>query len=699
MAKPSTSVNSAVDCCSPDNHLGLSRVGRRYVQVLSDQQKLLDDPFAWDAGGVPNVPPRVLEDVKACYIKETKLATRRRKEGLSSQPASPGPVERAATQLHSSPPVPSDKHTPTQSKAKEDDDNEAVASGTPIPWTPSPPSHLLPANRQHELAMATRTPNRHLPQQAGPPLTAGNHSSRTGFLTDFPPSSSQASETVLEVEVPRAITDVIEPVNRQAVHVLDPTPPSAQIIPSTIVEETNPVQRPEATRRRRMKNPAAVFAELDSVGQSPAPKLTVPKAGTMASSRSANLLVTSSLPAPKPPAPKPPAPKSPAPKPPARHAKETSPVGLSVEDRHHSTAVHQSVVTTTPQPVSNEGVSSFADKVPSNSPPSQLPFIAFKLAYPDYQGTLNDFIRAVKCVLKYQKDRALPEFLYDDFIRVFCSDYLSYIRSLAEEQDACPALRWYNENVSKPRYVSGIIDKKNLTEIPNQYPEKFRAIQQGPAASGTRSHAVGTRHIGQRPAVGTETTPVLPPNDLTSTAASLDAEVPTHKAAFSSNTTPIAESPRPMQDSHEALSRTDSNADVPGFPPARRRDSRAERIGKVPGNTTSSRGFPQSQVDSSFPVTETPQAPRVADIKGKAASTLPSTMLSQISNPDSIPEIATKRKPAPRAFTGSSAGEAGSVFKRPRKTTEDSEKQELRWKKFLMQKYPQGSTPKSSKQT
>ncbi|KAK3310234.1 uncharacterized protein B0T15DRAFT_506925 [Chaetomium strumarium] len=612
MGKSATSGNSAALAAS-----GLAIFGRRVVQIPSDVQKCLDRPDAWapTGGPIPPIPPMVLEDVIARHAKE----------------------------------IPSVKRTPTQPKAKPDGENEVLASGTPIPWTPSPESHFLPVNRQRELATAARTASQHSPQQAGS-LTAGNRSSRAAFLTDFPPSSSQASETGLEVEVPRAITDVIAPVNRHAVPALEPTPPSAQIIPSTIAEETNPVQKPGATRRRRMKNPAAVFAEVDTVGQSHAPSVTVPKAGTTTSSRSASSPVTSCLPAPKPP---------------ARHAMDTSPVRVSVEDRHHSTAVHQSVVTTIPQPVSHGVLSSFADKVPPTGPPVNVPFTAFKLAYPDYQATLKDFIRAVKCLLKYQKDGALSEFLYDDFIRVFCGDYLAYIGSLGVDQAACPALRWYNVNVSRPSYVSGIINKKNLTEIPKQYPEEFRAVQQGSARPRTRGHAIETGQTGQteqngqtgqRPAVGI------------------------------------------MQDSRKVPSQIDNNANVSVSPTASQGDTVAERIGNVT-NDTSSRGFPQSRVDSSLPVFETPQAPRISHLKREVATTLPGTMHSQISNPDSIPEMETKRKLVPRASTGSSAVEAGAVFKRPRKAMEDPEKRSLRFKEFVMQRRTQGSTPKNSKQS
>jgi hypothetical protein len=332
-----------------------------------------------------------------------------------------------------------------------------------------------------------------------------------------------------------------------------------------------------------------------------------------------------------------------------------------------------------------------------------VPFIAFKLAYPDYQATLKDFIRAVKCLLKYQKDKALSEFLYDDFIRVFCGDYLAYIRSLSEGQAACPALRWYNANVSRPFYFGGVINKKNLTEIPKQYPEEFGAIQQGSAMSGTRSQAIETGQIVQRPAVGIGRTPVVAHDNPANTAATPDAEVSTHKAisthkaVFSSNTIPTAESSRPIQDSRKILSQIDDNAKVPGSPSAGQKDSRTERIAKVIDNVTSSGGFPQSRVDSSLPVFETPQAPRVADMRREVASIFPSTMPSQISNPDSIPEMPNKRKLAPRASTGSSAVGAGAVFKRPRKETEDLEKRTLRFQKFLMQRRTQGSTPQSSK--
>ena len=128
------------------------------------------------------------------------------------------------------------------------------------------------------------------------------------------------------------------------------------------------------------------------------------------------------------------------------------------------------------QPIDKETIEDSA----SESSPSQdisTPWDAYKKAYPDFCGTVGDFVRACMCVQDLQTKRALPVFLYDDFIRAFAKDYLTYIGSLEFDDDSQPltAVQWYNENVDNPVYNKSIINRQNLEVILITFPDEVRS--------------------------------------------------------------------------------------------------------------------------------------------------------------------------------------------------------------------------------
>ena len=658
---------------SPNSATNPSKVPRRYVQIPSDQQRLLDRPDAWSAGGIPNVPPRVLEDLRAHHVTqprprpESASPIHTAEEARSPQPSSPARSTAADAEL------------PQKRFGTGDEDHEAEElsdSDTPMSWPPSPSAHLRGPYQQENSVTAEGTQGRDTaegtqgrdsPEQRRV-RTTGRTVSRNAFA-DFPPSSSVTSELGLELEVPGALTDAPEPRKRGPVNLLEPTPPSAQIIPCTLAERTSPIAAPKPKCRRVMKSVAATFAASGPIEHENSSRRALPGVRPAPLPRSSSSVVRSS---------------PPLPALEMHRATETSPVMLSVED------------------------SNSPDNLPPNGPPSQVPFTAFTVAYPDYQGSVNDFLRGTLCLLQLQKDKALPEFLYDDFMRVFSGDYFDYISTTDQKQPALPAIHWYNENVSRPLFVKGILTKDNIRDVPQQYPEKMRVIQQKltkskadeakpRATRQTPDTARGTKPIANRSPIGMETAHAPQHNGLSHDVLSASPALTIRKGETPTNVASTAEEAPPMRESRGTVSQVERDTDFFGPASALQPGAEAGKIETRTGTNATSPEAWRTQVDSSLRVIEAAEKKqRVTTASLSVASPFPSTALSQISNPESIPEATLRRRIAPRASAGPSAGEPGAEFKRPKRAANDAESRAQRglfFRKYLIQKKTQSSAP------
>ena len=704
---------------SPGHLANATRIPRRYLQPPSDQRKLLDRPDAWFVSGFPNVPPSVLEDVRAHYVEKPRAQSRAAREPLSSRPVSPTPVKRE--EAFSSRPASPTRSAPSPIEPKESldedresgDEGEEETPGTPIPWSPSSPPHArAPWQQDEEIPdMPTSTTNRHLSVQHNP-KTTGNDLSWARYLTEFPPSDSAASESGLEVKVPKAVTEVLAPVNRQPrvalepgsevkatkavtealapanrqpAAALEPTPPSAQIIPCTITEKPNLAQAPQAKHSRRWK--PARYSSPDPVKQTHALTLPLPNTRTAVLSRSSSPVGSSPSPV----------------LPPILHqpAEASSVVPSTGGQAIPASAIRQEVVAATSQLEMNQGSSNSTDKPPPNGAASQVPYTAFIVAYPDYKGSLGTFIRGVMCILPLQKDRALPEFLYDDFIRVFSTGFLQYIGSLDKNAHPLSAIQFYNENVSMPLYTKRVLTKENINDVTDKYPEESRAIRETLEKSGARRRRTRQapdkmatdKRMVQLASAPIDTSHPLPQNGPPSAAASVTNRDAVTRAA-SPHTVPIqaiAQMP-PLQEHQETDALVAASPDVSGPSSARQRRAQAEESVSMAAASPTRLEVLRTQVDSSPPHTRLSPPPKVTKINLPVASTFPGNMLSQISNPDSIPETLRKRR---RVSTGPSSAEPGSEFKRQRTETSDIDKKVLQFRKFI-QRRTQSSAPEQS---
>lgn len=92
------------------------------------------------------------------------------------------------------------------------------------------------------------------------------------------------------------------------------------------------------------------------------------------------------------------------------------------------------------------------------------PYEAFETAYPDFNGSLGDFVRACLSIRTLRRKRMLPIFLYDDFIRIFCGEYIRYVEGTDDDPPQF-AMEWYVEHVRAPVFEKRLVSDQNLGRV------------------------------------------------------------------------------------------------------------------------------------------------------------------------------------------------------------------------------------------
>lgn len=90
----------------------------------------------------------------------------------------------------------------------------------------------------------------------------------------------------------------------------------------------------------------------------------------------------------------------------------------------------------------------------------------FRLSYPAYNASDRRFIKACTYLewLKNDKRAAPHPSLWDDFIRAWCDDYLTYIRNCKPGEEKMSGIDFYNEFVTDPKFTNRVITPGNLQE-------------------------------------------------------------------------------------------------------------------------------------------------------------------------------------------------------------------------------------------
>lgn len=435
-------------------------VHRRYVRIPHDQIELLKRPDAWSdklsAGpsGMLNVPDYVLEDVKKSHIRKH-----------SENPPAPSSIEV----------VTADTSKPQQPIFISDasDDDEDV-----IPWSSSgaedadDPAQEPVEEKVLETETLPELPVRHASKS---PRILPRKDSRLQLPADVP-SSSMANSDDLEIEPPGYLSQEIEfPVNREAFRPIastrpEPTPPSAQIPVATVASTTQAA--PANKEQRRMNEPAN--NSYDDVARNTAiAALGLSKWGCTdldAHKRSSTTTTTSSLALPSDPQSL--SSKTSQLRPPPLFAHpvdsktKSSNLPPTWEGRHQASA---SPRLTNPDALAPAygSVPPNAQPIPRGAPTDLTPYEEFKAAYPDYLETARTFVSGCLNVKQMMRDRTLPEFLYDDFIRAFSTDYMLYISKCNRKRakTILTAVEWYNETTKDPKYLKKVIRKDNLVAV------------------------------------------------------------------------------------------------------------------------------------------------------------------------------------------------------------------------------------------
>lgn len=123
-----------------------------------------------------------------------------------------------------------------------------------------------------------------------------------------------------------------------------------------------------------------------------------------------------------------------------------------------------------------------SDMVPLQT--SSAPFVQYCLAYPNYTGSLQDFLSACLCIPR----RRLATYQYDDFIRAWKEGYLPYVEESGE--GALVAIDWYMETIEDfpHAYQAKIVTRTNLKMTLEAYPEEVAPMKPHEVAHKSQTH-------------------------------------------------------------------------------------------------------------------------------------------------------------------------------------------------------------------
>lgn len=492
-------------------------IRRRYVQIPGKQRDLLERPDAWSENlshgprGMINVPPEVLQDVKDFHLRRQPKPVQQ-----------PNPARPASSAGSGAPPKSSRSRQPQSSPRLADDDQAGDDGATQLSWSPSPsPSRPPPARRPVQL---TGHPERASPTTVLPASQPTFLKRKTPPVPlDGCPSSSAAQSDALPYE-PLSILgkEPYPPVNRGANRVAATqstlpaaTPPSAQaeVIPSTLMNtgQAGSVAARPFNKRRRLEDIELSDKEHDTAGHTrPLPKSnskppsaapendgnvssasvstpSLPSQAAVVQQQRNSLLQTASAA--------------------DSNERSSSHYTPTYEGRPRDTPTQQknvlrhsasgsSMAPAPAQPPAEPAhwglVKELHSPFAGNTIGHRTPYEEFKAAYPDYEESTRAFIRACLAVEKLQFERALPEFLYDDFVRVHSTIYMDYYgeAQIRKYTEVLKATQWYNENVKDMVYTKKIIRRDNLPAIlkahstaVNQIRESIRAAIEAPPSN------------------------------------------------------------------------------------------------------------------------------------------------------------------------------------------------------------------------
>ncbi|KAG6041113.1 hypothetical protein E4U41_005984 [Claviceps citrina] len=466
-----------------------AQLGRRFATVPKDQLHILDHDGAWaidphERRGVPPVPAHVLQDITSNHLMRLQAAARKDTdrgpsptEDNDDEAGEDGNANKAGSQEH-------------------EEDEGSLISG----WSASPTREPLqpisaPIARDFQTQILQAAPDvgdadAHLSVSRNVvPSPAAREAPRPVVVIE---QEEDEDEEEMEVDLPGARESSPARVNLESARVQvastpataivtqiasNQTPSCAQpdqrVIPGTVLPKQPRIlceEEPKRRSHRRMRpiqfegtTPVKRVNSLSAV-RLPATSRLADVDSSMSTSSSSRISATC-----------------------ATNSTQHSAVGHTpavqiptTEPASPPSRLHQSsdVASTRNPPI--ESVTSQRNQ---ESPPAiQDTYSLFKSAYPSYTtthaGTLKNFVKAILCLEYLQSERALHEFLYDDFIRAFSSGYLHYVRNAGPGQEALPAIEWFNLRDGQPEFTQMIITKRNVKATLEEFPEEVSRARQ-----------------------------------------------------------------------------------------------------------------------------------------------------------------------------------------------------------------------------
>ncbi|KAI0861195.1 hypothetical protein F4860DRAFT_181271 [Xylaria cubensis] len=499
--EPALFVTSSTPDSSPSDIIGDIKIRRPLVKIPSAQKDLLSLHQSWASflsqrsTGFINVPPQVLDQLKASYTRRKQTKESDKAAGTTSDVEGDTGVPE---------PSGSQSSTPAHVERSGDDgDNDDDGPGEPIGWTPSPESHLRPprfeSQEPSELFITQ------IPEESPPKPTIPTSPTEQFKLAPFP-QSSQGPDDELEVEVPAALAYDIEPINKSALPILA-TPPSAQVVPCTLEHSTQGVSTSASTRLEPQLQPRSrkhIYNRVPELYRGPKQGVLSSHLNTnvdlvgVTSALDKNTDIESSLPTNNMSSPIIPSTReehsTKSKKQPT--AWDTPPGQISMYNTNLSSETHHSPsASRRHSPIQIRTSPSYAIRSPQSvtyrpilaSKSWEAPFAHYIATYPSYTGTIQDFLTA--CIYIKLQHRRIRTSLYDDFIRAWVEGYLSYVKDCDDAKPPRKALRaieWYNEIDDDPLFTSRVVTRQNLQSILNFYPNELDVARQSLGISSSQ---------------------------------------------------------------------------------------------------------------------------------------------------------------------------------------------------------------------
>ncbi|KAF2501867.1 hypothetical protein BU16DRAFT_211130 [Lophium mytilinum] len=138
----------------------------------------------------------------------------------------------------------------------------------------------------------------------------------------------------------------------------------------------------------------------------------------------------------------------------------------AVEGGPSKTAAHMSS-----RPANRSAVTENASTNPGKPPqsPSAVVFSTFSQAYPEYKGTMKQFVGMCKQIQKLEDERKrLPKFLWDDYVIRYEMEFVDYRNECFENGDEPVSYYEFYDSINEHKFKKQVLDPEGLKLVLEQ---------------------------------------------------------------------------------------------------------------------------------------------------------------------------------------------------------------------------------------